>query len=384
METAAPMDRPLDERVTRARLMRRITIGAACVLGILAAFAALSSLLSPSLTYAALRTARVDSGPLEASISASGTVVPEVEKVLASPIDARVIRILEHPGAVLAKGDAILQLDMSESVLALQKFDQGLALKENQAERTRLDLEATLASLDSQLRIKKLLLETYRSSSARNRKLFSEGLVSDELLKQSELDEARTGLELAQLEQSKSIASRSTATQIAGLSLERDTLRRERVEQKRQLDLATTQSDRAGVLTYVVSEEGAQVHKGDILARVADLTAFRVDATVPDVNASRIRIGQAASVKFDISDETRLEGVVSRVVPAIQNGLVTLSISLTEKNHPRLRSNLRVDVDLITDRRPRTLRLAKGSFGGSQGGVDVFVITGESAVKRRV
>src|SRR4051794_18896492 len=99
METAAPMDRPLDVRVHRARLTKRVLVGVSSGAVVIAAFAGLSAALRPSLTYAALRTARVDSGPLEASISASGTVVPEVEKVLASPIDARVIRILKRPGA---------------------------------------------------------------------------------------------------------------------------------------------------------------------------------------------------------------------------------------------------------------------------------------------
>jgi len=381
LEADAPMDRLLDPRVHRARIARRIVLAVGCVAGALAAFAALSRLLEPSLSYAALRTARVDVGPLDATVTASGTVVPELEKVLASPIDARVIRILRRAGAALQPGDAILELDVSESNLALQKLDQALALKDNQVERIRVELAGTLASLDSQIQIKALQLEAYRAVVKRNRKCFTDGIVSEAELEQSVLDEARAGVELAQLRRARAIAGHATDAQIAGLALERETLRRERAEQQRLLDLATTESDRAGVLTYVVSEEGAQVHKGDILARIADLTAFRVDATISEVHASRIRVGQAATVRID---ETRLQGVVSRVVPAIQNGLVTLSVSLGENNHARLRANLRVEVDLVTDRRPRTLRVANGAFGGSEGGTDVFVVTGERAVKRRV
>lgn len=381
LDADAPMDRLLDPRVHRARIARRVLLAVGCVAGALAAFAALSRLLESSLTYATLRTARVDVGPLDATVTASGTVVPEVEKVLASPIHSRVIRVLRRAGAALHQGDAILELDVSESNLALQKLDQALALKDNQAERVRVELEGTLASLDSQREIKALQLEAYRAAVKRNRRCFTDGIVSEEELERSVLDEARAGVELAQLQRARAIAGHATAAQTAGLSLERETLWKERVEQKRLLDLATTQSDRAGVLTYVVSEEGAQVHKGDVLARIADLTAFRVDATISEVHASRIRVGQAATVRID---ETRLQGVVSRVVPAIQNGLVTLSVSLTENNHARLRSNLRVEVDLVTDRRSRTLRVAKGAFGGSEGGTDLFVVTGARAVKRHV
>jgi HlyD family secretion protein len=381
LEAAGPMDRPLASRVRRVRTARRLLLVIGCAAGGFAAFAALSAVLEPSLRYAALRTARVDLGPLDAAVSASGIVVPEVEKVLASPIDTRVLRILKRPGAALQQGDAILELDVSESMLALQKLDQALALKDNQAERIRLELEGTLAALDGQIRIKALQLEAARATLRRNRKCFADGIVSEEDLEQSVFDEARTAVELAQLERSRKIAAQSTAAHVTGLELERDTLRKERAEQQRQLDLATTQSDRAGVLTFVVSEEGAQVRKGDVLARVADLTAFRLDATISDVHASRIRDGQAAIVKIE---DVRLDGVVSRVVPAIKNGLVTLSITLTENNHPRLRSNLRVEVDLVTERRSRTLRVAKGAFGGGEGGSYVFVVTGTLAVKRRV
>ncbi|MGH9887545.1 MAG: HlyD family secretion protein, partial [bacterium] len=294
LESAGPMDRPLDPRVHRTRIARRIALAVACVAGALAAFAALSKLIEPSLGYAALRTARVDIGPLDATVTASGTVVPEVEKVLASPIDTRVLRVLLRPGAALQPGDTILELDVSESNLALGKLDQALALKDNQVERSRVDLEGTLAALDSQLEIKALQLAAFRATVKRNRTCFADGIVSEEELERSQLDEARAGVELAQLRRARAIAGRSTAAQIGGLTLERDTLRKERAEQQRQLDLATTKSDRAGVLTYVVSEEGAQVHKGDVLARIADLTAFRVDATISEVHASRIRVGQAA------------------------------------------------------------------------------------------
>jgi HlyD family secretion protein len=381
LDAVGPMDRPLDPHTRRARAARRILLAVGCIAGALAAFAALARLLDPSVTYATLRTARVDIGPLDATVSASGTVVPEVEKVLASPIDTRVIRILRRAGATLHRGDAIIELDVSESNLALQKLDQALALKGNQVERVRVELAGTLSGLDSQLQIKALQLEAYRSIVRRNRKCFTDGIVSEEALEQSELDEARAGLELRQLETARTIAGHAAAAQIAGLLLERDTLQKERAEQQRQLDLATTASDRAGVLTYVVSEEGAQVRKGDILARVADLTAFRVDATVSEVHASRIRVGQAATVRID---DTHLDGVVSRVVPAIQNGLVTLSVNLAQNNHARLRPNLRVEVDLVTDRRGRALRIAKGAFGGSEGGTTMFVVAGARAVKRRV
>ena len=75
---------------------------------------------------------------------ASGTVSPEVERVLSSPLDARVLRILQRPGAHLKRGDPVVELDISESVLALEKVVKDLKIKENQQAQSRLTLEKSL------------------------------------------------------------------------------------------------------------------------------------------------------------------------------------------------------------------------------------------------
>ena len=70
--------------------------------------------IRPSLSRARIRTAVVTAGPVESVIMASGTVTPEVERVLSSPLDARVLRLLQRPGAHLKRGDPVLELDVSE------------------------------------------------------------------------------------------------------------------------------------------------------------------------------------------------------------------------------------------------------------------------------
>ena len=86
------MDRPIDEGVQRRRTVRR----AGTVMAVLAILAAallwLPGLVSPSISRATVRTAVADAGAIEAVITATGTVVPEVEQVVSSPVDARVLR----------------------------------------------------------------------------------------------------------------------------------------------------------------------------------------------------------------------------------------------------------------------------------------------------
>lgn len=376
------MDREIDPTFRRRQLVRRALLTIVTVACLGAAFVWLPRWLKPSLARAQVRLARVESGPLEAAITSTGTVVPEIEQVLSSPVNARVLRILKRPGAVLAKGEPILELDLNESRLAIEKLNQQVELKQNQQAKAKLDLENTLIDQRSRWEIKQLEYKAAKAATARNRTLNKEGLLSEERLREIELIEEKTQFELKQIEEAQRNAQQSTQTQLEGLALEMKTLKREQEEAARQLELATAKADRAGVLTWVINEEGATVQKGALLARIADLSSFRVEATVSDVHASRLAAGLPVKVK--LNETTLLDGEVARINPTVTNGVITLVVNLADKANTQLRSNLRVDVFIVTDHKAKVLRVKKGPFASGEGLRDVFVIRGEVAVKTPV
>ncbi len=372
------MDREIDSGVKRKKLLQRIILMIVPLAGAIAIFIWGPGLIKPSIARDRIRTARVEKGALEAAVMATGLVVPEFEQVLSSPVNARVLRILKRPGANVSKGDSILQLDLNESVLALEKLGQQIELKQNQQSRARLDLDNTLINLENQWEIKSLEYKSARAATARNKELFRQGLLSEERLSEIELAEEKTRFELKQLDETKQKARQMTRTQLEGLALEMKTLEQEQTEARRQLELATTRADRSGVLTWVVDVEGATINKGDVLARIADLSTFRVEATISDVHAGRLTTGLSANVK--INDQT-LTGTVSRINPAVKDGVITLFITLDQSSSPLLRSNLRVDVTIATDRKDQVLKIRKGPFAGGEGVRDVFVIRGDAAIR---
>ena len=376
------MDRALPAEFIQQRRRRR-TIGATAGVALAAiAFLWLPGLVRPALSRERLRTSRVDRGAIEAVITASGTVVPEVEQVVASPVDARVLRILKRAGDAVAMGEPIVELDLSASRVALAKLDQDLALKRNAQKRTGLDLRARLADTQAKWDVKKLQLESYRAQLRRHRELHAQGLLSQETLQQSELSEAQAAVELRQIEADRASAQESARAQLEGVALETAQIARERDEAHRQLLLATTRADRTGVVTWTVSEEGAAVRKGDVLARLADLGSFRVEATVSDVHAQRLAPGLPVSVR--VAEGQALEGTVSAVRPAIANGSMSFAVALREKSNALLRSNLRVDVLVIVGRKEDALRVRRGPFVNGEGVQQVFVVKGDRAVRTPV
>lgn len=332
--------------------------------------------MRPTLSRDQIRTARVTSGPIDAVIMATGTVVPDVERVLSSPLDARVLRILQRPGARLKQGDPVVELDVSESVLALDKVIKDLKVKDNQQSQTRLTLEKSLVDLDGRIEVKALELQSAEARLTGDDQLFKEGLLSRDARRRSELAVKQAQIELAQLRDERRNAERATGVQIEGLSLERGSLDKEAAQARRLLDLSTTKSDRNGVLTWILSQEGALVRRGDVIARIADLSSFRVDGTVSDVHAGRLRTGMPMVIRINDVD---LRGTVTEVYPTVENGVIRFTAALAEPSNPLLRPSLRGDVLIVTDRKPRSLRVKRGPFADNAR--QAFVVRGNRAVR---
>lgn len=134
-------DRPLQEeyiRKTRRTSILKISMAGFFIFGMLFW---LVSWISPSINRSGIRTAKVEKGNLEATITASGTIVPEYEQVISSPIDTRILRILKKAGDTLHPEEPILMLDLETAKLAYEKMRDQLALKINAQYQAKAALE---------------------------------------------------------------------------------------------------------------------------------------------------------------------------------------------------------------------------------------------------
>jgi len=364
------MDRPIEKRARNIKLLRRygpsILIAAAAMFALSAFF----GWIKPSVRRGEIRTAVVARGTVEATITASGTVVPEYEHVITSPIETRVTRILKTPGDEISAGEPVVELDVGEARLALDKLNDQIALKRVERKRAGQDLEGKTSEWRNQIEIKTLELEYLDFEAKRCREYLDEGLYTQDDLRKAEKDAERARIELRQIKDSMKHAAQANQTELDRLDLELAILEKERDEAAHRLALATAAPDRNGVVTWTVASEGVALHRGDEIARVADLTAFRVEATVSDVHGQHLAPGLPAVIR---SGDTSLRGRVSNVRPTVENGVITMEISLEDKRHAVLRHNLRVEVYVVTASENNTLRIKRGRFLTVDGAPVVFV-----------
>lgn len=370
------MDRPIDPGEVRRRRYTTwiVALGGGALLVLLLTL--LAGWIRPGVRRGDIVIGRVERGPVEAVLSATGIVTPEFEQVLISPVETRVARILHRPGDSVATGEPIVELDRSTPEAELRKLDDQLALKRNAFDRARLELESTLSDLRARRKVKELELKSLGFEIERNRLLLERGIVSRDAARATETNGEKTSIEIAQLSEAMERAERDLAVQLKGLTLELSILSRDREESARRLERAGAAAGRAGVVTWVVPVEGGGVRQGEEIARIADLRSYRVVATLSDVHAGRLARGQTVRVRIG---ERELAGHVAGVRPAVDNGVITADVALETPDAPGLRPNLRVDVHVVTARKDAALRVRRGAWVQVDGRPALFVIHGARA-----
>lgn len=375
------MDRELPPSEIRSAKRRRVAIGAALVVVAAAGYWALGSWLRPTVDRRDLRLAQVATGSIDSTLEAAGTVIPLEERLVTSPADAIVLRVLHRAGDHVEAGEPILALDVSGLEVERNTLAQQLALKSNERRRAELASQHKLEGLEAELRRQRLSLAFLGAKREQTEKLSSDGLASKEALMAARLEVDLAQETLDSIEAEARNARAAVAAELDGIGLAFGILQRELAELDRKLGFAKAAPASGGTLTFTLTEPGTRVHAGDVLARVSDLSSFRVKATVSDTHASRIEAGMPAKVRVD---GQTIGGRVSTVLPAVENGTVSFLVDPDDPAHPGLRASRRVDVEVVVDRREKTLVVRRGPGITGTGAQRLFVVKGNRAERRAV
>jgi HlyD family secretion protein len=371
------MDREIAPEARQKRVVQRVVVSMIALAAVVFFFAATVQWLRPSLDARKIQIARVERGSIAATLEANGTVVPLVEQVVSSPVEARVLRVGRRAGDRVKAGDELLTLDTSESRLDAARLDDRVAQKQSSSVELQLRLDETIATLRAQIEQRKLDAQIVHYSADQKARLRDEGLIAEQDALAAGAVAKKADIELRQLDEALNRAIRSRDVQLAASRADVAMTQREREESRRKLELAMLRADRDGILTSIVGEVGATIRRGDVLARIADLSAYRVEASISDVHAAKLAAGMRARVTLD---GAVLDGAIESVDPRIVSGVVKFFVTLDQPAHARLRNNLRVDVAVITGTRNGTLVVRRGALARTNDN-HAFVIRGDEAVR---
>ena len=336
---------------------------------------------APTVERAVVWPDSVKRGPMVRQVRGLGTLTPEDIRWIPATTQGRVEKIILRPGTQVKNGDVILELtnpqleqQLQDAQLKLGAAEAGLANIQVQLNNDLLAQRAASANIEADFNKAKMQAQM-------NEALAKDQLVSDLVLKQSQVDATSLGVR-------NQISKDQLASKADSMRAQMQ-VQRSLVDQARAL-LSLTQQQRNelkvragldGMLQLVPVEVGQQVAPGTNLARVANPSRLKAEIKIAETQAKDIQLGQKAEI------DTRngiVEGRVARIDPSVQNGTRTVDVTLTGALPKGAVPDLSVDGTIELERLNDVLFMGRPAFGQDQSVVGLFKIGADGATAERI
>ena len=375
------MDQEISQTVLQQRRRKKWLIACTVLFLVCGASWGVNRLATQSASLSDLRVSEVRVGQVDNTINASGVVIPVHEEQISSPAQTRIRKVIAKAGQTVKAGELLMVLDDQAVRVAIDNLREQISQQDIRVQTLSNELEAQLKRIASEIELLELDLQSNKVKLARYQKLGANGITSQVDLQAAELAVKRNEVQLRQHRESLVDTRKTTSSNIESARLQRSIFQKQMELQQSLLAQTQVTAPFDGLLTWAMTDEGSSVNTGQMIAKVSELNNFRVEASVSDFYARYLNPGQAVRVEY--SGQV-IKGEVQTILPEIQNGTVKLLVSLAEPHHSALRHKLRVETNIITDQKDKTLMLDIGPAINGKGRQEVFVIDNGKAVKRSV
>ena len=368
-----------------AKLVRRIVIAVVLLLGVAVAAYALTRLrpAAPSVDGASLFSDTVKRGDLLRAVHGVGTLVPEDIQWIPALNTARVSKIILHPGATVRANSIILELSNPELERDTLDAEYQLKAAEAQFQSVKAQMGSDILNQKAAAAAVRSEYEQSKIQHAVDEKMLEQKLGAEVTARLSKVKEDQLAIR-AQLEEARSKNAEDTAE--AKIAAEKSHVDQQRALynlRRSQLDALHVRAGINGVLQLVPVEVGQSVAPGTNLARVADPKKLKAQIKIAETQANELSPGMKSTI------DTRngiVAGHVSRIDPSVQNGTVTVDISIDEALPNGARPDLSVDGTIEIENLKNILYVGRPAFGQPQATVGLFKLNedGTEAVRTSV
>ncbi len=372
------MDRPVGKEFLRKQRLNKLIIALLMVIAGVAAFVFFPKLFSTSVRYHELTKAVVFMGDLETTVSTSGIVVPVYEEVITSPINSKLNTIHLNTGDAVNIGDSVLQLDTEYELAGLTRLMDEKELKLTRLVRYKIEIEENETNYNTAKKIKELEVQGLKADYTNEKNISHIGGSPLEVVEKARTAYEISLLQLEQLNEQNRHKKRMDQSQIKELELDIKLSEAAIAERRQEIERSGIRAGNKGVITWLETRIGSSIAKGQQLARISDLSNFKIESAVTDANAISIRPGIKVIIK---SNDYTTTGKVEKVIPSVENASIKFTIVADSAGFKGLRLNQKVEVYLVTSFRKNCLLLKNGPYYSQPGTAGMFVIKGNKAIK---
>jgi membrane fusion protein (multidrug efflux system) len=263
--------------------------------------------------------AAVERADIVAVYSATGSLEAERDAQVVSKVEGQIIDILVEEGDVVKAGDVLARLD---------------------GDQLRLELARTRAALDK-----------LEAEYARNRELFSKGLVTKEAYDTVNFD----------------VRASKAEAELAALRLSYTEIRA-------PID---------GVISERMVKVGNTITPNTPTFRITDLEPLITELFVPEREFNKLAAGQPAQIRVDALGAQPFSGRIARISPVIDPTTATFKVTVESTDAAtRLKPGMFARIDIVYDVHVQALQIPRDALVDGVDDQAVFVVN-EGVAERR-
>ncbi len=307
------------------------------------------------------RTGKIERGPLQATVSASGAVNPVTQVSVGTQVSGQIKELHVDFNSEVKAGQLIAMLDPETFEYRVRQAQADV----DAAQAAVLTAQANVVASRAAVSRARVDLEEARRDHERKA-----SLVEKQFIAQSEGDKARA-LVNTTIEALKAAEAQLGVTQAQVKSAQANVAQREAALAQARIDLARTRitSPVSGIVIKRAIEKGqtvaASLQAPELFVIAQNLQDMQVDASIDESDVGRIRTGQKASFTVDAFPGQTFEGTVSQVRKAAQNvaSVVTYVAVVQFANAGgRLLPGMTANVRVVTDTRANVFKVPNAAL----------------------
>jgi len=315
------------------------------------------------------RTAKIERGGLQATVSASGAVNPVTQVSVGTQVSGQIRDLFVDFNSEVRAGQLIAQIDP-------ETFEYRVRSSQADVDAARAAvLTAQANAAASRAQVSRVQVDLDEAQRDLDRK---QNLVEKQFVAQSEADRARA------LVNTSNAALRAAQAQLAVTEAQIKTAaanvaQREAALAQARIDLARTRitSPVNGIVIKRAIEKGqtvaASLQSPELFVIAQNLSDMQVDASVDESDVGRIRTGQRATFTVDAFPGQSFEGSVRQVRKAAQtiaNVVTYVAVVGFSNTGGRLLPGMTANVRVVTDSRDSVLKVPNSSLRVRIAGVE--------------
>jgi HlyD family secretion protein len=316
-------------------------------------------------------------------IRTNGTVEPISIIYLDAEEGGRVKERLIEEGAMVKKGDVILELENRSLYENIMNSESNLAQKQNMLRQTRINFESQRLVSQQRVLDSKYDIVKNKRYYEQQKTLFDKDLVSRDVYLEAK-ENYEHSVELFEINQLRAKNdSLILATEMIQLDQELKKMEKTLALIYERLEDLKVKAPVDGQLGMLDAEIGQSIAPGARIGQINVLTDYKINALIDEHYIDRVRRDLAATFE---RQNNLYNLTVKKVYPEVRNSQFEIDLVFTDERPENIRAGQTYYINLQLGEPQKSLLIGLGGFFNSTGGQWIYVVdpSGDFATKRSI